>query len=151
MLTWIILALIIGLILWVRVAPSDANQWHVDPETVEKGARPNQFLMRDGQDANSLVFDMPPAELAANFNDVALSKPNVVVLDGDAKDLFVTYMQRTKLMAYPDYISVKVTPEEGGKSRLFVYSRSRFGRSDLGVNKARIQDWTAALGQPVAR
>lgn len=67
MLTWIILALIIGLILWVRVAPSDANQWHVDPETVEKGARPNQFLMRDGQDANSLVFDMPPAELAANF------------------------------------------------------------------------------------
>ena len=94
---------------------------------------------------------MQPAELAAKFNDVALSKPNVVVLNGDAKDLFVTYMQRTKLMAYPDYISVKVTAEEGGKSRLFIYSRSRFGRSDLGVNKARIKNWTAALGQPVTR
>lgn len=146
MLTWIILALIVAMVLWVRVAPSDPNQWHVDPETVEKGVRPNQFLMRDGQDADSLVFDMPAADLGAKFNDMALSQPKVSVLAGSAADGHVTYVQRTNLMAYPDYISVKITPTEGGKSRLTIYSRSRFGRSDLGVNKARVKAWTAALG-----
>lgn len=145
MLTWILLALIVAMVLWVRVAPTTPQDWHVDPETVEKGMKPNQFLMRDGQDADSLVFDMSPAELVSKFNEIALSKPNTVTLAGSVEDQWITYMQRTKLMAYPDYISVKVTAEEGGKSRLFVYSRSRFGRSDLGVNKARIKAWTAAL------
>lgn len=151
MLTWFLLILIVAAVLWVRIAPSNANEWHVDPETIEKGSRPNQYLMRDGQDTDSLIFDMPAGDLAAKFNDIALSKPNVVVLDGAASDLWVTYMQRTKLMAYPDYISVKITDEGDGKSRLTLYSRSRFGRSDLGVNKARIKAWTAALGQPIVR
>ncbi len=151
MLTWFLLILIAAAILWVRIAPSNASEWHVDPETIEKDMRPNQFLMRDGQDADSLIFDMPAGDLAVKFNDVALSKPNVVVLDGAVSDLWVTYMQRTKLMAYPDYISVKITTEGDDKSRLTLYSRSRFGRSDLGVNKARIKAWTAALGQPIAR
>ena len=151
MLTLFLLILIVVAILWVRIAPSNASEWHVDPETIEKSARPNQFLMRDGQDTDSLIFDTTPDDLAAKFNDIALSKPNVVVLDGAASDLWVTYMQRTKLMAYPDYISVKITAEGDDKSRLTVYSRSRFGRSDLGVNKARIKAWTAALGQPIVR
>jgi uncharacterized protein (DUF1499 family) len=151
MLTWIILALIVAMVLWVRIAPSNVDQWHVDPETVEKNPLPNQFLMRDGQGADALVFDMSPSDLAAKFNEIALSKPNTTVLAGNANDLWVTYVQRTKLMAYPDYISVKVTAEDGGKSRLYVYSRSRFGRSDLGVNKARIKAWTAALGDPIVR
>ncbi len=149
MLTWILLALIVGMLLWVRVAPTDADQWHVDPETVQKGMRPNQYLMRDGADADSLIFDMKPSDLAAKINEIALSQPRTVVLAGTPADSHVTYMQRSKLMAYPDYISVKVTAEEGGKSRLFIYSRSRFGRSDLGVNKARIRAWIAAL-KPVA-
>ena len=146
MLTWIILALIVAMVLWVRVAPSDATQWHVDPETVEKGARPNQYLMRDGQDADSIIFDMEPADLAAKFDQIALAQPKVSVLAGRAENGHVTYVQRTNLMAYPDYISVKITAENGGKSRLSIYSRSRFGRSDLGVNKARVKAWIAALG-----
>ena len=146
MITWIILAVIVAMVLWVRVAPSDANEWHADPETVDKNARPNQFLMRDGQDADSLVFDMDPATLAAKFNEIALSQPKVTVLAGSADTGHVTYLQRTNLMAYPDYISVKIAAKEGGKSRLIIYSRSRFGRSDLGVNKARIKAWVAALG-----
>ncbi len=146
MLTWIILALIVAMVLWVRVAPSDATQWHVDPETVEKGARPNQYLMRDGQDTDSMIFDMEPADLAAKFDQIALAQPKVSVLAGRAEDGHVTYVQRTNLMAYPDYISVKITAENGGKSRLSIYSRSRFGRSDLGVNKARVKAWIAALG-----
>ena len=151
MLIWILLALIIVMILWVRMAPSDANQRHVDPETVEKTTKPNKFLMRDGQDMNGLVFDMSPADLSAKFDEMALSQPKVTVLAGSAAQGHVTYVQRTNLMAYPDYISVKITAEEGGTSRLTLYSRSRFGQSDLGVNKARVKAWTAALGPAVAR
>lgn len=145
MITYIVAAVIIFMILWVRFAPVGGDEWHVDPETVEKGIRPNQYLMRDGQDADSRVFDMSVQELAQKFDDVALSKPDVTRLAGSVADGWVTYVQRTKVMRYPDYISVKVTDAGGGKSRLSIYSRSRYGRSDLGVNKARITNWLAAV------
>jgi len=36
---------------------------------------------------------------------------------------------------------VQVTPESG----LILWSRSIYGRSDFGVNKARLEAWLAAL------
>lgn len=151
MLFWIALTLLLLAVLWVRFAPSDPNTWHVDPETVVKSRRPNQFLMRDGADVDSLVFDENPAQFAARFHDFAMSKPGMTKLAGEPEALWMTYIQRTKRMAYPDYISVKIAPTDNGSARLMIYSRSRFGHSDLGVNKARITRWAAALGQPIAR
>lgn len=145
MLSWILLALIVAMVLWVCVAPSDVDQWHVNPDTVQKTPRPNQYIMWDAQDADSMTFDTVPADLAAKFDQIALAQPKVTVLAGNAADCHVTSVQRTNLMAYPDYISVKIAAEDGGKSRLTIYSRSGFGRSDLGVIKASVKAWTDAL------
>lgn len=150
MLFWIALALVVGAAVWVRFAPSDPSTWHVDPEIVVKTSRPNQFLMRDGADSDSLIFDETPEHLAKRFHKFAMAKPGVSKLAGEPQGLWNTYIQRSKLMAYPDYISVKISETDTGKARLVVYSRARFGRSDLGVNKARIINWTTALGQPTS-
>ena len=59
---------------------------------------------------------------------------------GSAETGHVTYVLRTKLMAYPDYVSARIK-DAGDGVELSIYSRSRFGRSDLGVNKKRIKSW----------
>jgi uncharacterized protein (DUF1499 family) len=56
------------------------------------------------------------------------------------------YIQRTELMRYPDSITVRFIPLADGQSTLAIYSRSHYGRSDFGVNQARIRAWLAALG-----
>ena len=132
--------------IWARIAPSSPANWHVDPEVVEKKLRQKRYFMHDGQDVDSLIFDLDPLDLAEKVDSIARSQPKVTVLEGSAKSGNVTYVQRTKLIAYPDYISIKISPEIAGKSRLTIYSRSRFGYFDYGVNKARVKAWTAAIG-----
>jgi len=48
-------------------------------------------------------------------------------------------------MGYPDAISVKAV-QTGDRTGLMLWSRSRYGQSDLGVNQARIERWLTALG-----
>ena len=47
-------------------------------------------------------------------------------------------------MNYPDIIAAEVRAAPEGAA-LLLYSRSLFGWSDLGVNKARAERWLAAL------
>ncbi len=131
---------------YIRLAPDNVAQWHVDPQTVKRDPKPNQFLMRAGDgDAESPVFDMSADDLAQVFDDYALSRPRVTRLAGDPQQHWVTYIQRSKWFGFPDYISVRIVPVEAGRSALVVYSRARYGGSDLGVNEARITGWVEAL------
>lgn len=56
------------------------------------------------------------------------------------------WVERSALMNYPDLINVEAVAAPQGGSGLLVYSRSLFGWSDLGANRARVQRWLAALG-----
>jgi uncharacterized protein (DUF1499 family) len=56
------------------------------------------------------------------------------------------YVQRTAYWRLPDIITVRFIETEHGRSTLAVYSRSVYGHSDLGANKARIEAWLAKLG-----
>lgn len=129
---------------WVRLAPDDPARWHVDPAAAEGTGRPNEALLR-GSDAPRLA--MAPAEALARLDAVAMAEPRVSRLAGDPADGFVTYVQRSALWGFPDYVSVRAVAEEGG-ARLSIWSRSRHGYSDLGVNAARVDRWLAALGAP---
>ncbi len=131
---------------YIRMAPDNNAQWHVDPQTVKRGPKPNQFLMRDGDgDADSPVFEMAAGDLAQAFHDYALSQPRVVRLSGPPEQLWMTFIQRSKWFGFPDYISVRIVPVDAGRSALIVYSRARYGGSDLGVNQERITGWVEGL------
>ncbi|MEL6267324.1 MAG: DUF1499 domain-containing protein, partial [Pseudomonadota bacterium] len=65
----------------------------------------------------------------------------VEVVAGSAAEGFVTYVQTSRIVGFPDYVSARTV--EGG---IAVWSRSRYGYSDLGVNRARVEDWLAAAG-----
>lgn len=141
MLVWIFVAAAIafaGFAVYVRLAPDDPARWHKDPEFAEERGLQNDFIVgldRDDADMASPVYERSPEKLMADFRAAILATPRTEVLS--EADGFVTYVQRSRLMAFPDYISVKAAAVEGG-SALYVYSRSRYGQSDLGVNAARV-------------
>ncbi|PWR03223.1 DUF1499 domain-containing protein [Meridianimarinicoccus roseus] len=140
----ILAALVFGA--YVRLAPSDPARWHVDPLEVAQPGYPGYYLMRpSGGSSTGPVFDMAPADLLAAFDRVARSEPRVSVLAGSVDEGQVTYVARSALWGFPDYISVRAVPADEGGARLAVFSRLRFGQSDLGVNRARIEDWIGRL------
>lgn len=131
---------------WVRLAPSDSARWHVDPLSVTaRGAR-NSFLLRDGAGADGPArhLDQPPAEVAARLAAIAKATPRTRLLAGQGD--FVTYVTRSALWGFPDYTSIRISPDGGGSS-IAIFARARFGDSDLGVNRARVEDWLDQLSR----
>lgn len=136
--------LIAALLVYIRLAPSDPARWHEDPRLVARPATPNFHLLRMvGGDALPPFFDEAPAALAQRVHDVALAD-GAQLLAGSVASGHMTFVSRTPLMGYPDYTSVLVEPAEDG-ALLLVFARARFGQSDLGVNRARVERWIAAL------
>lgn len=148
----IVAVLIVAFAVFLRVAPSDPVRWHVDPVTVAPPGFPGAVLMRPGGDSDSPRFDMTPDALMAAFDRVARDAPRVSVLAGSVEDRHVTYVARSALFGFPDYISVRALPDgpDGAHARLAVFSRLRFGYDDLGVNRARLDDWLARIDDAAA-
>lgn len=137
----------VGLFLavYVRLAPLDPAVWHVDPAAARRTGTPNDVLVAEGGDRPPVVTAESPADVMARMDAVAMAAPRVRRLAGSPEEGFVTYVQRSRLMGFPDAISVRVTPEGAG-SQVTIYGRSRFGRSDLGVNRARVDRWLEEAG-----
>lgn len=141
---------------WVRLAPSDPAVWHVDPLSEPGTGKPNAYrVLPEGMgpvhaDAASPVYPVDAATLAAEFDQYALSKPRTSRLAGQPDALWVTYVQRSRAFGFPDYVSVRFFDLPGGGATLAIYSRARFGTSDLGVNRERVEGWVDGL-KPLAR
>ncbi len=145
----LVAAVVLGLMAYTRTLDHDVAQWHVDPLVAPKPSTPNSYRIGPEEtvefDAIAPVFDVPASELGATFDDVATQDDSVEIVAGSAEDGWVTYVQRSALFAFPDYISVRFIDVEGDRSTLAVFSRSRIGRSDLGVNKKRVIDWMSEV------
>ncbi|MCB1391419.1 MAG: DUF1499 domain-containing protein [Rhodobacteraceae bacterium] len=119
-----------GFVGYVRLAPSDAARWHVDPLTAADPDTPN-FARVDR------VVTLSPETVAERIAARARTE-GAVRLAGD--DAHATWIARTALMRYPDYVSIRLIPEGEG-TRIVAFSRSRFGYGDRGVNRARLRRW----------
>ncbi len=71
--------------------------------------------------------------------------PNVFVLAGDDGAQQDRFLARTTYMRWPDTINVQYVDLGDGRSTLAILSRSQIGRSDFGVNEARVRDWIGRL------
>ena len=60
------------------------------------------------------------------------------------------WVVRSALLNFPDIVVGEITGGPAG-SGLFLYSRSLFGWSDFGVNRRRVEAWTAALDAMLRR
>lgn len=149
---WFLGALaLIGLIgvLVVRSAEHDPAVWHVDPAETTRTGKPNDALAapvgvaRVEPDIVLPTTTRPPIALLAALDEAVRAEPRVEVVAGSVEARRITYVQRSAIVGFPDYISVSAVETATG-SGLVLWSRSRFGYSDLGVNRARVERWLAA-------
>ncbi len=133
---------------WVRIAPSDAARWHVDPMQVTRVPKPPHeggWLVRPGKaNAEPIVFATNPDALLSAFDEVARATPRTKLLAGGPDEGQATYISRSTVIGFPDYTSVRAIPDEDGAA-LVIWARNRFGKSDFGANRARVEDWLARI------
>ncbi|WP_298357188.1 DUF1499 domain-containing protein [uncultured Litoreibacter sp.] len=132
---------------FVRSKPLDTASLHIDPETAERPGVPGHVLLRAGADIEPPVYEMDASALALRVEAVILSTPRTEKLAGELADGYASYVTRSALWGFPDIASVKVVEAGEGKSSLIVLSRLRYGQMDMGVNRARVEDWLAQLSR----
>ncbi|MBT4687691.1 MAG: DUF1499 domain-containing protein [Rhodospirillaceae bacterium] len=123
----------------------------VDFKTLQLTPKPNQFLVCPEGHCQakphmiSPVFAISAIALKDRWMTMLADQPRITAGAKDGPGLQYDFVQRSKLMRFPDSITVRFIPLDESRSTLAIYSRSHYGRSDFGVNEARIQVWLAAL------
>ena len=125
---------------YVRLAPS-GPEWHVDPEARGRSG-PGRWLVADGGDTPALRLAASPRRVIEAFDAVARDA-GAERLAWDPEEGRASYVDRSRIVGFPDYVSVKAVAEEAG-ARLSAYSRLRFGQDDFGVNRKRLDAWVEA-------
>ena len=143
-------ALAVGLIalsVFVRLAASDPAVWNVPVASAEPpkpGPCVRQIVkVPKGARATCLLPGAPDA-LLTKLDAIALAYPRTTRLAGSAVDGRITWVSRSLIMGFPDYITAEAVQTPDG-TRLDILSRQRYGRGDQGVNAARLTKWLAQL------
>ena len=138
--------------IWALFGPADLGP--VNFETLKRRTSPNDLLACPQNiciaksDLASPIFAVSAPELQKAFAKVIASEPSVEQVASDDSGFTRRYVQRTKIMRFPDTIVVRFIDLGDGRSTIALYSRSQLGESDFGVNHARIERW---LEQTVER
>lgn len=139
----LVVLLVAGLALYVRLAPVDPARWHVDPALAE--APPlGSWRAGPGLAAPVPVLLATPQEVLAALDAIARSTPRTQAIAGSVAEGRITYETRSALWGFPDYTTVEAVAVEGGAAPVLL-ARLRFGDGDMGVNRARVEQWLAGL------
>lgn len=126
----LLLAALIGLGLYVRLAPSDPARWH---------SMPGELKDRDRAGGVDRIIEAGDGDLE-RLHAIAVGTPRTMVLAGSVEQGMITYVTRSRVFGFPDYTTVELKD-----AQIKIHARLRFGRRDMGVNAARVDGWLAAF------
>ncbi len=122
----------------------------VDFAQLRLKSSPNQYLICPegycSEQAHSVApeFSISADQLQAAWFTVIEAQPATEVIERNEGERQFDIETLTPLVGFPDTVTVRFIELPDGRSTLAIYSRSHYGRSDLGANKKRIDQW---LGQ----
>ncbi len=137
------LAFLAVVVLIARFIPADSEPYHEDP--AEPDTRRSEFRLI-GPEAPRYHVDADTVLEA--FSDIARSRWNVLLAEGSVDEGMLTFVSRSPVFGFRDYITVKAVDESGG-AKLSVFARPRFDVYDWGVNARRLDRWLGELEQAV--
>jgi uncharacterized protein (DUF1499 family) len=120
----------------------------IDFSTLRRPATPNTALYADSADTAdegdrpAVRIAAPPAEVIAAWDRIVRDAPRTTVELCDPKRGLHHAVQRSRIFRFADDIYAEAQAEDGSGTRLLLYSASRVGRSDLGVNGRRLAEWS---------
>ena len=123
-----------------------------DFATLKRPRTPNTFLMAPEGFCPEAKLDLTPPVYAVEapklrqaFLSAVIAQPRVSHSLADEGGLYDDFVVRSALFRFPDLVSVQFIAGNGKTSTLALYSRSVYGRSDLGVNRRRSLAWLALM------
>ena len=140
-----LLGTVVALGVYVRLAPSSPSVWH-------KTFAPQSPGQRQSAGGFQIVLKAPaPEATLSQLDELIMATPRTTRLAGSPADGMTTYVTRSRLFGFPDYTTVWAGPDdtdEGGLGPLLkIEGCLRFGKSDMGVNRARIEGWLIQLSE----
>ena len=127
-----------------------AQEWepHAYFQSLQRPDSPNNWLIAPegfpgDPDAIAPVYQGTAAALQQDFLTLALSSTQARVLERE--EGFACLVVETALFGFEDDVCVQFIALGSGRAALAAYSASRTGYWDLGANRARLDDWLAAL------
>jgi uncharacterized protein (DUF1499 family) len=121
-----------GIAIGARLAPSDPQEWHRMPEVVTDRDLDGGAMRVIGAGEDGL----------ARLDQIIRAEDRTEILAGSVDEGMITYIARSRVFGFPDYVTVR----QSGK-QIEIYSRLRFGKSDLGVNAQRLDRWLALFSE----
>ncbi|WP_439155277.1 DUF1499 domain-containing protein [Yoonia sp.] len=121
---------------YIRLAPMDPARVH----QASAPRPPGDYAATGGFTAVRKIT-APAPKVLATLEQRALATPRTRLFAGSVDEGMITFVTRSLVMGFPDYTTVRV-----GGDTLTIHGRLRFGQSDLGVNRARVQGWLDTLG-----
>ena len=157
-----VLVLIVGAVLlgliysgrtaWLEDLFGPGEDFAVDFATLERQSRSNSYLAcPDGvcgqarADETVPVFPVSVDTLQDRLTSWVDSQQDVALrrFEPDARKFH--FVVRSPRLRFPDIVTVQLLPRGADASTVAIYSRSVYGKSDLGANKARVKTWLAVL------
>lgn len=124
---------------------------HIDLKTFKPNDKPNQYLVcpqgycQHTPDEISPIYSVPVEKLYHAWKQVFASKPRVSLVVDNPNELQV--VQVSLIFRFRDYVHIDLIPKGPNASTFAIYSHSRLGHYDFGVNKKRVTDWIASLNK----
>jgi len=119
-----VLLVAVSLLACIRLAPTDAARWQQPIAATSSVDLPGGAIRVSAAGPQAL----------ARVDAAARALPRTRVLAGSVEEGRITYVTRSAAIGFPDYTTVEYSD---GLIRMF--ARLRFGRSDLGVNRKRLE------------
>lgn len=127
---WFGAVVVLAGLAYVRLAPHDVAAVHQPIEESTDVDRMGEAVR---------VMEVPRDVLAA-ADAYMRALPRTKVLSGSVESGLISYVTRSRVFGFPDYTTLAYRD-----GQLRAYARLRFGRSDMGVNAARLDGLIAAL------
>ncbi len=127
-------------------APPPMDMAHIQRPSTPNTALAGPAGFSPAPDITTRHYDVVPDRLYAAIRRVAQTQPRTYLQVAYDDRLQAHYVARSAVFNFPDLIAVQVNPD----ATLILWSRSAYGRSDLGVNRKRLTTWLAALDRTLA-
>jgi uncharacterized protein (DUF1499 family) len=142
----------VALLLMVAVLTAcSADMTGIDFATLVRPTTPNTYLVCPpdrcavNPDAESPAIALSPNQLYDLIRFKLSEQPRTTLVSAEPERRRLVLVQRSRIFRFPDTITIQVFDLPDGGSTLAIYSASKYGRSDLGVNKARVTEWLALI------
>ncbi|NRA29288.1 MAG: DUF1499 domain-containing protein [Parvularculaceae bacterium] len=123
----------------------------IDFKTLQKTPKPNQWLVapdglleQETADAPAPTFSHDSSALFVAVSAFVKDLPRTSEIKADPEGMSISYVATVPVFGFKDDVDITVLSADGG-STLAVYSRSRVGYSDFGVNKRRVDGLLEAI------